>query len=119
MKKIILSAVFVTSIFSAAAALASDSVDCSLTTFFDPAISKSTVRTIERAMKHKGYTAPPHDAMEQYRLAISDYGTFVRFYFQEFDAPNYDDVIKVDQPTNGNRDAIIMQMLATVPNCGQ
>lgn len=94
--------------------------DCTLRTWFDPSTTKQTIHKVTKALKHKNYKILKFEApvVEDYRLVVSNYDTFVRFYFQEFDAPNFKDVFRVDQPTNNElREQTTLDLLNNIQTC--
>lgn len=94
--------------------------ECTARVWLDPSIGKSFTRTVIKSVKKKGYKMLSDQAavFEDYRFVISLYPDYVRFYMQEFVAPHFRDMVRVDEPSkSATHEQTIMTLLANIPEC--
>ncbi len=111
----------------ATASAPENELKCTTRHWIDPVYAPKAARSLERILRKKGYQPLAYNApyFEKYRVVAAYVWRttdgrlpYVRFYFQEFRAPNFFEVLRVEVPANDlERDEVVIGLFAQIPEC--
>jgi hypothetical protein len=99
---------------------------CITNNWIDPLFSPAVKRALRKELRQKKYReqTPADDSFEDYRVIAAYFARpstdrpFIRFYFQEFQPPNFVEIFRHEIPAeDSEKDAKLIELFDLIPEC--